>query len=463
MSNTPHLALPLLAAAQAQKHVTHNVALAALDALVHLAVKERGRTAPPPTPEAGDRYLVGAGGTGAFAKHAGEVAWFDLGLWRFVTPRAGWRAYVVAEDRIVVFDGAAWRDLGHYNRDLDNLAMLGVGTAPDPANPLSAKLNAALLAARAVAEGGTGDLRLVLNKELAARVVSQLFQTAYGGRAELGLIGDDDFTIKVSPDGASWTEALRIERASGFVSFPAGASAQGSLRNRIVNGGFTVNQRGYVSGGALAAGAFGHDRWKAGPGGCTYAFAAAAPDTTITIAAGTIQQVVEGANVEGGAYALSWTGTSQGRVGTGGASPSGAFAPSPIILTGVPAGQTVIVEFTAGGLGKVQLEPGAIASTFERRSIAIETVECERYYRVLRVGFMGDAASGAPYGTVVSFSPMRAAPTATWISSPVASSFAATAATYDHITPNSLRAFKLASATAGAGQWIDIVSLSAEL
>jgi len=34
MPSTPHLALPLLAAAQAQKHVTHNEALAALDALV---------------------------------------------------------------------------------------------------------------------------------------------------------------------------------------------------------------------------------------------------------------------------------------------------------------------------------------------------------------------------------------------------------------------------------------------
>ena len=50
MSSTPHLALPLLAAAQAQKHVTHNEALASLDALVQLAVKERNRTAPPISP-----------------------------------------------------------------------------------------------------------------------------------------------------------------------------------------------------------------------------------------------------------------------------------------------------------------------------------------------------------------------------------------------------------------------------
>jgi hypothetical protein len=34
MTVTPHLALPLMAAAQAQKHVTHNEALRLLDGLV---------------------------------------------------------------------------------------------------------------------------------------------------------------------------------------------------------------------------------------------------------------------------------------------------------------------------------------------------------------------------------------------------------------------------------------------
>src|SRR4051812_26006968 len=74
MSVTPHLALPLIAAAQAQKHVTHNEALATLDALVHLSVKERDRVSAPASPAEGDRYLVGAGATGIFAGHDGEIA-----------------------------------------------------------------------------------------------------------------------------------------------------------------------------------------------------------------------------------------------------------------------------------------------------------------------------------------------------------------------------------------------------
>ena len=117
MSETPHLLLPLLAAAQAQKHVTHNEALAALDALVHLAVKERNRTAPPGLPAEGDRYHVGAAASGAFAGHEGAIAFFDLGLWRFLAPRPGWRAYVEAEDRIIVYDGAVWHD-GNENRPI---------------------------------------------------------------------------------------------------------------------------------------------------------------------------------------------------------------------------------------------------------------------------------------------------------------------------------------------------------
>jgi len=52
---TPNLALPELIAAQAQKHVTVNEALRALDALVQLAVLDRDLTAPPGSPAEGQR------------------------------------------------------------------------------------------------------------------------------------------------------------------------------------------------------------------------------------------------------------------------------------------------------------------------------------------------------------------------------------------------------------------------
>jgi hypothetical protein len=47
-----------------------------------------------------------------------------------------------------------------------------------------------------------------------------LFQTAFSGRAEYGLAGDDDFHVKVSPDGSTWHEAMIVDKDTGAVSFP---------------------------------------------------------------------------------------------------------------------------------------------------------------------------------------------------------------------------------------------------
>lgn len=220
MSNSTRLALPFIDAAQSQKHVTHNEALVALDALVHLAVRARDSAAPPASPAEGDRYLVPSGASGAFAGHVDAVAAFDSGGWTFMTPRPGWRVYVESEDLFLLFDGAAWKDVGLSLRNVQNAARLGVGASADAANPLLAKLNGALFTARATGEGGTGDLRVVLNKSATGNSVSQLYQTNYSGRAETGLAGDDRFRIKVSADGATWRDALSVDPASGLVSLP---------------------------------------------------------------------------------------------------------------------------------------------------------------------------------------------------------------------------------------------------
>ena len=107
MTITPHLSLPLIAAAQAQKHVTHNEALLAVDALLHCAVKDKDLAAPPATPAEGDRYIVAAAPTGAWAGKAGQVAARQDGVWRFYAPKAGWIAFVVDEMQLYHFNGTA--------------------------------------------------------------------------------------------------------------------------------------------------------------------------------------------------------------------------------------------------------------------------------------------------------------------------------------------------------------------
>ncbi len=223
MTQTINLALPLIAAAQAQKHVTHNEAITLLDALAQIAVKERDRATPPEAPDPGDRYIVGNGATGVFAGHEGALALYDAGRWIFLSPRPGWIAYVEGEAGLVAFDGVAWRVLEDLIAFPNVFVSLGIGTDPDSGNPFAAKLNSALFTAAAAGEGGSGDLRLTLNKEAGGNVASFLFQSGWSARAEFGLLGSDDFGVKVTPDGSAWHEAFVIDGSSGAVSFPKGA------------------------------------------------------------------------------------------------------------------------------------------------------------------------------------------------------------------------------------------------
>lgn len=53
--HSPVLSLPYIQPAQAQKHVTHNEALRLLDLVVQLAVTSRAVSAPPASPNVGQR------------------------------------------------------------------------------------------------------------------------------------------------------------------------------------------------------------------------------------------------------------------------------------------------------------------------------------------------------------------------------------------------------------------------
>jgi hypothetical protein len=212
---TPNLSLPYIDVNEAQREVVHNEAIRGLDALVQLAVLDRDLTSPPGSPADGERWIVAASPSGAWASHAGEIAAWQDGAWRFYAPQVGWFVYVVDEGALLAWNGSAWIDALAMAMALQNLSLLGIGTTADATNPFSAKLNNALWIGKTVAEGGDGDLRYKLSKESAAKTLSLLMQTNFSGRAEIGLIGDDDFRFKVSPDGSTWYESFVISRSSG--------------------------------------------------------------------------------------------------------------------------------------------------------------------------------------------------------------------------------------------------------
>jgi len=225
---SPNLGLPFYQTKLNEFEVQHNEALLMLDALVMLAVKDRDLSAPPSSPALGDRYLVKAVGTGAFAGKDNRIGQYDTGGWNFYAPQEGWTCYVQDEQVLIAWDGTAWQpalDVLGTITDIENLSLLGIGTTADTTNPLSAKLNNALWTAKTVAEGGDGTLRYKLSKESASKTLSFLFQDNSSGRAEVGLTGDDDFHFKVSADGTTWLEAIKIDRTTGVVTFPHNLSS----------------------------------------------------------------------------------------------------------------------------------------------------------------------------------------------------------------------------------------------
>jgi Protein of unknown function (DUF2793)/Chaperone of endosialidase len=219
MAQTPRLGLVLLAAAQAQKHVTHNDALASLDGLVQASVIASDTASPPATPAEGDAYLVSSTplATAGFAGQALALAYFINGAWRFMPPQNGWLVFVRSTSAFVVFYGGVWHSLDDCARSLANLQRFGLGTTADGYNRFAIKSNAGYFAALSTGEGGSGDFRLTLNKAQSGNTVSCLFQNNWSGRAELGLTGDDSWRVKVSADGNAWQDVLVADPSSGAV------------------------------------------------------------------------------------------------------------------------------------------------------------------------------------------------------------------------------------------------------
>lgn len=182
----------------------------------------------------------------------------------------------------------------------------------------------------------------------------------------------------VSGTPGTWVDVRVLHTDAQPLDATLTAIADGSLgafshRNKIINGGFAVNQRAYVSGAATVAGQYTLDRWKVtGTGGIT--FSTTDNKTTVTIPSGqALQQVIEGLNLQSGTYVLSWEGTAQGKIGAGSLGASG-------ITGSITGGTDTTIEFGPGTVANVQLEFGSVATQFEHRPYGTELALCQRYY-----------------------------------------------------------------------------------
>jgi hypothetical protein len=210
MSQTStHLNLPYIQPAQAQKHVTHNEAVELLDMIVHLTVQDFDADTPPASPAEGDTWALGLTPTDDWTGQAGKIASYRGGGWLFITPQLGWQAYNITTGLFGVYSGATW--VGTVpSPSYDNLSGVGVNAAADATNKLSVASEAVLF------NHAGASHQLKLNKASTGDTASLLFQSNWSGRAEMGLAGNDDFTIKVS-DGTTWFTGVTVLGGTGAV------------------------------------------------------------------------------------------------------------------------------------------------------------------------------------------------------------------------------------------------------
>jgi hypothetical protein len=251
MTTTPNLSIPLLVSNQSGKEVTHNEALVIIDAVLNRGVENKATNTPPGSPSAGDAYIVGSSPTGDFVGHTDDLAFYNNG-WRFISPNEGLTIWVKDEDLLYTYDGSSWIQSGSSesiddlsdvvitsvaqydllihngtnfvnSTTVDNLTRVGVNTTADSTNKLSVKSDAVLF------DKATDDSQIKVNKNSSTDTASHLFQTNYSGRAEFGLVGDDNFTLKVSPEGSTWNEAIIVDKSTGDVNCPEDVLIDGNL------------------------------------------------------------------------------------------------------------------------------------------------------------------------------------------------------------------------------------------
>lgn len=346
MSQTsPLLSLPYIQPAQAQKHVTHNEALRMLDALVQLSVESRALTEPPATPADGARFIVASGATGDWAGQDHAVALNAGGGWLFLTPNVGWRAWVEDEGTEVIWQAGSWQAQaagGVPDR-------LGLGTAADPVNRLSVASPATLLT-----HEGAGH-QLKVNKADSADTASLLFQSDWTGYAEMGLAGEDAFSIKVS-DGTDWTTALSFDPATGAASGAAVSSGpedgnpdalvragDGYLKGTIL-GPVAQDGNGTPTGGVIERGSNANGAYVRFADGTQICTSPDIPTGPISNQAGALWQSNHLAWTFPAAFAPGVPPILTGESGNTGAWPT--FAPHGVLSTGLKA--TALIQITVG-------------------------------------------------------------------------------------------------------------------
>jgi hypothetical protein len=233
MTTTDHLGITLVEQSQSQKEVTVNTALAMLDAMLNTGIVDKDLTAPPGSPVSGNLYIVASGATGAWAGKDNQVAWYN-GAWKFIVPAEGLTFWVRDEDKLYSWNGTAWVSTMEA-LTTPQFSRIGLGTAPHATHIINLFGPSALI-------NGSAGFFLQMNKANAAQNLEFIFQQNFTTYAELGLLGDNEFTLKTS-DGTNFYIAWKI-RNSGVTNF---------MKEALISEFSPINHKNYITNGNCAS------------------------------------------------------------------------------------------------------------------------------------------------------------------------------------------------------------------
>lgn len=79
-----------------------------VDSLISQKALSNSITTPPVSPALGDVYIVPTGATGAWSAAVDKLAVWNSTAWVFITPKNGWRFYIVSSGDYYRYSGSAW-------------------------------------------------------------------------------------------------------------------------------------------------------------------------------------------------------------------------------------------------------------------------------------------------------------------------------------------------------------------
>lgn len=231
MTDTPRLSLPVIEAAQAQKHVTHNEALTLLDALTQLAVESRILTTPPTSPADGACYIAASPASGAWSGWDGQIAVYSGGGWLRIAPVSGLKAWVKAERLTVTYEDGIWRDGIALTANGGRVTLRAKEEEVTLTGAYVETSDAAFIPNRAIALGVSSRTTLAITGATSYGVGTAGNTTQFGnllgtplGSTNIGVIGPTGFyadtKVRVSANGGNFTSG-KVRLVSYFLEMTA--------------------------------------------------------------------------------------------------------------------------------------------------------------------------------------------------------------------------------------------------